>query len=582
MICFRLSRITALVALLPISAALAEPQANPGATMQTSAPTARGVGSIGVPRGENDDRKPSSRILTANAAPQDTTACSSAQDNNTVAGTGAGNALAYPIGTGTGTGADNSLFGFEAGYYITNGSYNDFHGASAGYNTDTDADGNCGGYNVFIGEEAGKGNTSGTNNIYIGYRSGYLGSGYLISGNVAIGVQAGYTLSGGNCEATDPPPLTACYSENNVYIGYQTAYHSWASDDVFVGFQSGYANTYGDFNLFLGYESGFVNTTGNDNNFVGFQAGASNVMGSANNFYGYQAGYENTGSDNDFYGYQSGYSTTGTGSENDFFGYQAGFSNTTSTDNAYFGYQAGYMLTGSDNAVFGTQAGYGSASDTASQDAIFGAFAGKIDKGGYNSFVGYFAGYGNTTGDYNVAVGWTAGESNVSGSKLTFLGAETTASGTGYDNSVAVGFGAEITASNQVVLGNTSVASVTTSGTVNSNGALLNGSTVYSSQAPTLTSGDGLGMSPHVLLSNGTAAFELQADTTGMGTMSATVTLNLPTAADGWVCPVLEDITPMTPLTGVQSGTGTTTVTYTFPSTPSFSDKFIGGCTGSY
>ena len=233
-------------------------------------------------------------------------------------------------------------------------------------------------------------------------------------------------------------------------------------------------------------------------------------------------------------------------------------------------------MTGSDNAVFGTQAGYGSSADTASQDALFGAFAGKIDNGGENSFIGYYAGYNNSGGTYNVAVGWTAGQVNVSGSQLTFLGAETTASGTGFDNSTAIGFGAEITANDQVVLGNGSVSQVVTSGTVNSNGALLNGSTVYSSTAPTILSG--LGTSGMVVHTNGTAAFELEA---GSGAMT-TVELTFPAATNGWSCPVLQDITPGHLYTGYQTATTSTVVTYTFSTAPVNLDLLVGGCTGSY
>ena len=64
----------------------------------------------------------------------------------------------------------------------------------------------------------------------------------------------------------------------------------------------------------------------------------------------------------------------------------------------------------------------------------------------------------NTTGANNTALGanaGTAGTANLTGSNNTFVGYNTQANGSGYTQSTALGAGATITASNQVVLGTT-------------------------------------------------------------------------------------------------------------------------------
>jgi hypothetical protein len=113
--------------------------------------------------------------------------------------------------------------------------------------------------------------------------------------------------------------------------------------------------------------------------------------------------------------------------------------------------------------------------------------------GSCNTAIGANALYYNTSGDYNTAVGTSAlstnvggsnntalgacalqcseianaGESNVAvgslagfgvagGNYNTFLGADTSTSENDYNNSTALGYGAQITASNQIVLGTTS------------------------------------------------------------------------------------------------------------------------------
>jgi hypothetical protein len=63
-------------------------------------------------------------------------------------------------------------------------------------------------------------------------------------------------------------------------------------------------------------------------------------------------------------------------------------------------------------------------------------------------------------GDFNTAVGRAAGDTNTTGSYNTFIGYNADASANNLTNATAIGNGAFVNASNKVVIGNTSVASI--------------------------------------------------------------------------------------------------------------------------
>jgi hypothetical protein len=76
-----------------------------------------------------------------------------------------------------------------------------------------------------------------------------------------------------------------------------------------------------------------------------------------------------------------------------------------------------------------------------------------------NTVFGYQALTSNTTGTTNTAIGYqagTAGTANTTGSNNTYIGYQAQANANNYTKSTALGSGATITASNQVVLGTTS------------------------------------------------------------------------------------------------------------------------------
>ena len=78
------------------------------------------------------------------------------------------------------------------------------------------------------------------------------------------------------------------------------------------------------------------------------------------------------------------------------------------------------------------------------------------------------SGFGNNvgfSGTGNTGLGYTAGTTNSSGDNNTYLGTATAGAAT-LDNQTAIGYQATCTKVNQIVLGNTSVTEVLTSGTV--------------------------------------------------------------------------------------------------------------------
>jgi trimeric autotransporter adhesin len=166
----------------------------------------------------------------------------------------------------------------------------------------------------------------------------------------------------------------------------------------------------------------------------GYSAG---VGGERNAFYGDLAGNSNGvtgGGLNSFFGSGAGATNT-TGSQNSFFGSDAGVANTTGGQNSFFGGRAGYSnTTGSYNTFFGVGAGYSNST----------AF--------YNIYFGQAAGYYNTTGTNNAFVGRNAGLSNTVEQNNSFIGAYSDGAA-GVNNATAIGYRAQVTRSDSLVLG---------------------------------------------------------------------------------------------------------------------------------
>lgn len=122
-------------------------------------------------------------------------------------------------------------------------------------------------------------------------------------------------------------------------------------------------------------------------------------------------------------GYQSGNSLNILSSQNAFLGNSSGYSCTSGNDNTFIGYLTGYdCTTGNDN-----------------------------------TFIGSYSGYNSKNIQKNTFIGSNSGNNNVSGSYLTLLGCSTDInidiSSNDLKYSTAIGYGAKITGSNQIMLG---------------------------------------------------------------------------------------------------------------------------------
>ncbi len=128
------------------------------------------------------------------------------------------------------------------------------------------------------------------------------------------------------------------------------------------------------------------------------------------------------------------------GNFNTFVGNSAGRANTTGVSNVFVGHGAGFIATSSP------------------QNVAIGLFAGLSLSGsnGHNTIMGYRAGQNTSYGSENTFLGHLSGSANTTGSQNTCLGVNSCNSGTTgtLTNATAIGYNAQVTASNSLILGN--------------------------------------------------------------------------------------------------------------------------------
>ena len=167
-----------------------------------------------------------------------------------------------------------------------------------------------------------------------------------------------------------------------------------------------YSNTTGYSNTANGYGVLYYNTTGNENTANGKGALQYNTAGSSNTANGMLALNRNT----------------------------LGVGNTASGCAALYS-----NITGGRNTASGSKALYSNTT------------------GNYNTANGIKALYSNTTGYNNTATGFEALLNNTTGYNNTAIGNQTNTSAKTYNNATALGYGAIVSSSNRVRIGNTSV-----------------------------------------------------------------------------------------------------------------------------
>jgi trimeric autotransporter adhesin len=409
--------------------------------------------------------------------------------NNTYIGTQAGD--------DNSAGNENTAVGKDAGY-LSAGNANSYFGVYAGYFA-------TGSNNTFVGKASGFANTTGDNNTYLGANAGgsaaltnataigrsatATANNQIVLGNPsvnqvttsgAINSGLGYTIAGaatsgqylrgngtrfvsGPIDVTDVPTNMTSYIQNTgtpqsasfTILGQGTVANDFtASGRSFLG--------NGDDDIAINAGSGQFWLASNALNisFTGAISGATTVDASI----AYRIGGAHALSllnTNTRVGYDAGVALTA-GQWNTMVGYAAGAVMTDGLDNTLVGVEAGSqnLVSGSQNTMVGKRAGIYSAGDA---NTLIGMSAGAVNQGNNNTFIGEQAGGMNSSGTNNTYVGsGSAGSSTIS-------------------NASVLGAGAVAMVDNQVVLGNTSVTEVLTTGNLNAPSATLSSLNVSSS-----------------------------------------------------------------------------------------------------
>ncbi len=271
-----------------------------------------------------------------------------------------------------------------------------------------------------------------------GYRigTGSLNSKYVlrhnnILSNIYVGVNAGNSTATGinNTLVGSNAGNNLTNGSNVTFIGSgagqnMTTCGSTLFNNTFVGANAGFINVQGQYNTFLGNQAGYSNTV-NYNTFVGDRSGLNNSIGTRNTFLGYFAGAHNgVGNDDCYIGSHSAFGIgNSTGSRNNFIGSECGADEITGNDNELVGYKAGNQNSvGSRNVLIGTLAGSN-------------------------------IGNGVTIDNDDIFIGFHSGQSFTGGGNNILIGSNTIANNN-ISNSTAIGDGAVVLGSNQLILGN--------------------------------------------------------------------------------------------------------------------------------
>ncbi len=398
------------------------------------------------------------------------------------------------------TGTSNTVVGHSALRSNTTGAENIAIGAqTASANAPLYAN-TTGSLNVAIGQGALAGNVAASQSTAVGYRAMYYANSTATLTNTA-NTAVGYKALMGSTTAS------ANTGTSNTAIGHNALLvNTSGGSNVAVGVSTLTANTTGRYNTALGNSAMASNTEGEYNVAVGRSALYRNVAGAQNVAVGYGAmfyanstamptetyntaiGYEalrgsitpasNTGTSNTAIGNRALWANT-SGAENVAIGAitfttpAALYNNTTGSSNVAIGQAAlGMNQAGNQSTAVGYQAMYYANSTTTSTttyntalgyQALRGSTTHSANTGTSNTAIGHSALLANTSGGSNTALGYNAGNAgtaNTTGSNNTFIGYQAQANAATYTNGTALGNGAVLTASNRIVLGNTSIADI--------------------------------------------------------------------------------------------------------------------------
>ena len=248
--------------------------------------------------------------------------------------------------------------------------------------------------------------------------------------------------------------------------------------NVAAGHHSMYHNQTGVINAAIGSEALFSDTTGNNNVAIGYRAAYRDSSGTNNIAIGYAAlYYKNNGEALIAIGDSALYSSSSTSSQYDVaigsraLMYQRYNRNSTALGNSALyhsrdypqtavGFHAGYnSLFGPMSTIFGSESAFNQYRGRGNTIVGFQAlYLLTYSSNSFHTAAGYKALY-HVKAQYNTGVGYKALYSDSTGSNSTALGTRAFVHGN-YTNSMGLGFNAEVTADNQIRLGNTQITGI--------------------------------------------------------------------------------------------------------------------------
>jgi len=334
------------------------------------------------------------------------------------------NAFGYRTWSALTTGSQNNGFGFQAGNSLLLGNNNHAFGESSLFSL---VNGNG---NICFGYQAGYGKTNGDFTHAIGYQALFNEASATISG-ISVAASAVITL---NTISAINPFLVNCNVVVEGITTGMTQINGVQGLVTAIGGASGAWTVTTNINS-LGFTAwsagGFLAPLGNT--CVGYQTGENINYAGGNTVMGWQAGQSAAmGINNCLYGWQAGFALNGViggnlGSYNIAIGWQSLLRGTSCNDVITIGQQAGnFVTTGSEHVIIGSNAGQA------------------VTTVANNVWVGSSTGV-NLNGNNNTGCGYNSGSQG---------GAQT------YTNTGSFGANAVPTASNQITLGDSGIATL--------------------------------------------------------------------------------------------------------------------------
>jgi len=378
----------------------------------------------------------------------------SALKNNTASGFGNNSAFGFDALKTNTTGSNNTALGSSTLPLNTTGSVNTAGGSYALYNN-TDGSNNTafgqnslfannsGAGNSALGNEAGKNNTTGKSNTFLGYQADSTAGNF--SNSTAIGALAKITASN---------QIVLGTAAETVLVLGKTALRG----DISMGLTGSRIDICG--NLYAQYplnsipQSAIIGGVGSNNFTADVSMNQKLIVGGdvSMNAKLTVVGDVSMGTKLTVNGITIGKGGSNVASNSAFGSQSLNNNGSGATNNSAFGNLAQLnTTTGSNNSAFG--AASLQANNVGFGNSAFGNSALQENIGGNNNTAfGQGAGKNNTAGSNNTAIGQNAGNTNT-GSNNTFLGYNTSNNPITVSTSTAIGSGAVITASNQIVLG---------------------------------------------------------------------------------------------------------------------------------